>query len=175
MVRLTVFRKKQVLILHRISSIILLWAFQTWLLTQMWSLPPCVPGEALLSNCCQWLDSGKFRTHDSVPLVLEYEEVINRYRVTLGLSQEDVSDLIDSLCALAQHHEIYFLWRLFLPDANDELILELAVSAQCDYIVTHNLSDFAGVEKFGIQAVTPGVFLKIIGEVWDERFKFTLA
>jgi len=69
------------------------------------------------------------------------------------------------LCALAKHHKIYFLWRPSLPDANDELILELAVSAQCDYIVTHNLSDFKGVEKFGVKAVTPGAFLRIIGEV----------
>jgi len=107
----------------------------------------------------------RFETHDSVALVLEYEDVIQRYRVELGLSQDDVSDLVDSLCALAKHHKIYFLWRPSLPDANDELILELAVSAQCDYIVTHNLSDFKGVEKFGVKAVTPGAFLRIIGEV----------
>lgn len=107
----------------------------------------------------------RFKTHDSVALVLEYEDVIQRYRVELGLSQDDVSDLGDSLCALAKHQKIYFLWRPSLPDANDELILELAVSAQCDYIVTHNLSDFKGVEKFGVKAVTPGAFLRIIGEV----------
>ena len=107
----------------------------------------------------------RFKTHDSVALVLEYEDIIQRYRVELGLSQDDVSDLVDSLCALAKHHKIYFLWRPSLPDANDELILELAVSAQCDYIVTHNLSDFKGVEKFGVKAVTPGAFLRIIGEV----------
>ncbi len=107
----------------------------------------------------------KYSSHDSVPLVLEYEDVLQRHRGELGLSQEDVSDLIDSLCALAKHHEIYFLWRPSLPDANDELILELAVSAQCEYIVRHNIGDFKGVEKFGIKTVTPGAFLKIIGEV----------
>ena len=107
----------------------------------------------------------KFKVHDSVALVLEYEDVIQRHRVELGLSQDEVSDLIDSLCALAKHHEIYFLWRPVLPDANDELILELAVSAQCEYIVTYNVSDFKGAEKFGVKVVTPGVFLNIIGEV----------
>jgi predicted nucleic acid-binding protein len=45
------------------------------------------------------------------------------------------------------------------------LILELAVSAKCDYIVTHNIADFHGSDKFGVRAVTPGEFLKIIGEV----------
>jgi putative PIN family toxin of toxin-antitoxin system len=107
----------------------------------------------------------KFEIHDSVPLILEYEDVIQRQRDEIGISPPDVSALIDSLCALAHHHEIYFLWRPSLPDANDELILELAVSAQCDYIITHNLTDFKDVEKFGVKAVTPGNFLKIIGEV----------
>jgi len=107
----------------------------------------------------------KFEIHDSVPLILEYEDVIQRQRESVGLSQNDVSALIDSLCALAHHHEIYFLWRPSLPDANDELVLELAVSAHCDYIVTHNLADFKGVKKFGIKAVSPREFLQIIAEV----------
>ena len=107
----------------------------------------------------------KFEIHDSVPLILEYEDVIQRHREDVGLSQTDVSTLIDSLCALAQHHEIYFLWRPSLSDANDELILELAVSAHCDYIVTHNKADFKGIKKFGIKAVSPREFLQIIAEV----------
>jgi putative PIN family toxin of toxin-antitoxin system len=107
----------------------------------------------------------RYKTHDSVPLVLEYEEVLQRNRGGLGLSKEDISDLIDSLCSLAEHHEIYFLWRPSLTDANDELILELVVTARCEYIVTHNIGDFKGSEKFGVKIVTPGAFLKIIGEV----------
>jgi putative PIN family toxin of toxin-antitoxin system len=117
------------------------------------------------SKLLSLLGAGLFDIHDSVPLIFEYEDVIQRQRVSLGLSNQDVSDFINSLCALAQHHEIYFLWRPFLPDANDKLILELAVSAQCDYIVTHNISDFKGVEKFGVKAITPREFLQIIGEV----------
>jgi predicted nucleic acid-binding protein len=66
---------------------------------------------------------------------------------------------------MAQHHQIYFLWRPLLSDPNDELVLELAVSAECDYIVTYNISDFRGSGKFGIQAITPKEFLQIIREV----------
>jgi putative PIN family toxin of toxin-antitoxin system len=117
------------------------------------------------SKLLSLLGTGRFDIHDSVPLELEYEDVIQRQRAHLGLSNQDVSDFINSLCALAQHHEIYFLWRPFLSDANDELILELAVSAQCDYIVTHNLADFKGIEEFGVKAITPREFLQIIGEV----------
>ncbi len=107
----------------------------------------------------------KFEIHDSVALILEYEDVLQRYRTELGLSQDDVSDFIDALCSMAHHHKIYFLWRPTLSDVNDELILELAVTAHCEYIVTHNTSDFKGIKKFGIQAITPREFLQIIREV----------
>lgn len=107
----------------------------------------------------------KFEIHDSVALILEYEDVLQRYRTELGLSQDDVSDFIDALCSMAHHHKIYFLWRPTLSDVNDELILELAVTAQCEYIVTHNVSDFKGIDKFGIRAITPREFLQIIREV----------
>ena len=52
-----------------------------------------------------------------------------------------------------------------MSDINDELILELAVSANCEYIVTHNISDFKGSEKFGVSAITPKEFLQVIDEV----------
>jgi len=109
--------------------------------------------------------TGKFEIHDSVSLILEYQDVLQRYRAELGLSQDDVADFIDSLCSMAHHHKIYFLWRPVLPDANDELVLELAVTARCQYIVTHNIRDFKGSDKFGIKSITPREFLRVIGEV----------
>jgi putative PIN family toxin of toxin-antitoxin system len=111
------------------------------------------------------IGTGRFDIHVSVPLVLEYEEVLLRQRVSLGLTQEDVTDLVDALCALAHHHNIYFLWRPYLRDAKDELILELAVAAQCDCIVTYNKRDFVGVDKFGIRVLDPKTFLQTIGEL----------
>ena len=107
----------------------------------------------------------QFEIHDSVALILEYEDVIQRHREELGLSKEEVSIFIDTLCSMAHHHKIYFIWRPFLTDPNDELVLELAVSAQCEYIVTHNIKDFRGTEKFSIRAITPKEFLQIICEV----------
>jgi putative PIN family toxin of toxin-antitoxin system len=111
------------------------------------------------------IGTGRFEIHLSVPLALEYEEVLLRQRVSLGLTPEDVTDLVDALCALAHHHKIYFLWRPYLRDAKDELILELAVAAQCDYIITHNQKDFVGTERFGIEALDPKTFLQEIGEI----------
>ena len=107
----------------------------------------------------------RFEIHDSVALILEYEEVLQRQRNELGLSEDEISVFIDSLCAMAHHHQIYFLWRPYLSDVNDDLVLELAVSANCEYILTHNVRDFRGSDRFGIQAITPKEFLQIIREV----------
>ena len=109
--------------------------------------------------------TSRFEIHDSVALVLEYEDVIHRHRAETGLSVDDISIFIDSLCAMAHHHKIYFVWRPSLPDMNDELILELAVAASCQYIVTYNINDFRGSDRFGIRAITPKDFLQMIGEV----------
>ena len=117
------------------------------------------------SKLLSMVGTKKFEIHDSVALILEYEDVLQRQRNELGLSEEDVSLFIDALCAMAHHHQIYFLWRPFLTDVNDDLVLELAVSANCEYILTHNVRDFKGSERFGIQAIPPKEFLQIIREV----------
>jgi putative PIN family toxin of toxin-antitoxin system len=111
------------------------------------------------------IGAGLFEIHVSVPLVLEYEEVLLRQRASLGLTHEDVTHLVDALCALAHHQEIHFLWRPYLRDAGDELVLELAVAAGCDYIVTYNKSDFGGTERFGIDVINPKTLLERIGEL----------
>jgi putative PIN family toxin of toxin-antitoxin system len=107
----------------------------------------------------------RFDLHVSVALVLEYEDVLIRQRSQLGLTQEDITALIDAICALAVRHKIYYQWRPYLRDIGDEFVLELAVAAQCNYIVTFNHKNFTGAERFGIQVVTPGEFLRIIGEI----------
>ncbi len=99
----------------------------------------------------------------SVPLVLEYEAVLRRRALELGLRSADVDTVLDFLCSVADKHAIYFLWRPTLKDPQDELVLEVAVVAECRYIVTHNIRDFAGSKQFGIEAITPGEFLRRLG------------
>lgn len=111
------------------------------------------------------LGTGKFDAHISVALALEYEEILMRYRLDLGLSQDDVTDVVDALCALSEPYEIYYQWRPYLRDPDDEFVLELAVAAGCGYIISFNQRHFVNTERFGIRVVTPGEFLKIIGEI----------
>ncbi len=110
------------------------------------------------------IGSGAFEIHVSIPLVLEYEEVLTRQRKQLRLRHEDIADLIDSICTLAiRHNKVHFSWRPFLPDIADEFILDLAIAGRRHYIVTYNNKDFIGVEKFGIQVIEPIDLLRIIG------------
>ena len=110
------------------------------------------------------LDAGDFEISVSVPLILEYEAVAKRQARELGLTHADVEVVLDFLCQVAHHRQIFFLWRPFLRDPNDDMVLEVAVEAQCAYIVTFNLRDFVGIEQFGLRAITPGQFLALLGD-----------
>jgi putative PIN family toxin of toxin-antitoxin system len=106
---------------------------------------------------------GDFDIHLSVPLVLEYQEVLYRQLPHLQISQSVVDDVIDFHCQVARQHAIYYLWRPFLPDPTDDMVLEVAVAGQCDCIVTYNVRDFVHVhDTFGIQIVTAREFLQMI-------------
>jgi putative PIN family toxin of toxin-antitoxin system len=106
--------------------------------------------------------SEDFEINLSVPLVREYEDVLKRNAQLGHLHAADVDDVLDFLCAVGNSQEIFLLWRPVLRDPDDDMILELAVQAGCSYIVTHNVSDFHGCERFGIQAVTPRDFLEVL-------------
>jgi predicted nucleic acid-binding protein len=102
--------------------------------------------------------SGAFQHCLSVPLLFQYEDALKR-RGTVPISTQAVEDIIDYLCTTADRREIYFLWRPQLPDAGDDLVLEVAVAGRCDTIVTFNQRDFVGSERFGVRVQTPAVFL----------------
>jgi putative PIN family toxin of toxin-antitoxin system len=99
---------------------------------------------------------GRFEIVISTPLVLEYEEVFKRLLGTkIMLSEQDIDIVLDYICGNAHHQRIYYLWRPLLSDPGDDMLLELAVNAQCDFIITYNLGDFAESERFGIRPILP--------------------
>lgn len=75
---------------------------------------------------------------------------------------EHVTDLVDYLCAQAHHQEIFYLWRPCLSDPSDDMVLELAVAAQAEFLVTHNLKDFAAASQFRVTPLAPGAFLQTL-------------
>jgi putative PIN family toxin of toxin-antitoxin system len=111
------------------------------------------------------VDTGRFDIHLSVPLALEYEDALSRQVAQGKVTQSVVDAVLDFHFRVARRHPIFFLWRPFLRDPRDDMVLELAVKAGCEIIVTFNERDFAGVEKFGIRALPPAAFLREIGEL----------
>ncbi len=111
------------------------------------------------------IDSDQFVANVSVPLVLEYEDAAKRLIGQIALTARDIDHILDYLCVVASHHAVFYLWRPFLKDPKDDMVLELAVSARCDCIVTYNQRDFEGAEQFGISIMTPKEFLQKIGEL----------
>jgi putative PIN family toxin of toxin-antitoxin system len=110
------------------------------------------------------LRAGRFEIAVSVPLVLEYEAVLRRHARELGLQAQEATRLVDYLCRVGRHQEIHFLWRPSLSDPRDEFVLELAVAARCDAIVTHNVRDFSATRSFRPAVITPGAFIRRIEE-----------
>jgi hypothetical protein len=100
-----------------------------------------------------------------VPLVLEYEEVLIRHLGETGLTVQDVDVLLDFFCSVGRLQRIFYLWRPLLRDSGDDMVLELAVAAQCLAVVTHNTRHFAGAERFGVRVLTPIGFLRRIGAI----------
>lgn len=110
------------------------------------------------------LREGRFEIALSVPLALEYEAVLVRHAKELGLARDEATGLVDYLCHVGYRQAIHFLWRPTLTDPRDEFILELAVAARCEAIVTHNVRDFGGATRFAVKVVTPGAFPAALGK-----------
>jgi len=101
----------------------------------------------------------------SVPLMIEYEEVLKREDSKIVISQEAIDNILDRLCYHADLREIFYLWRPVLNDPKDDLVLELAVESNCNSIITYNLKDFKNIKKFGLTAITPKIFLQQTGVI----------
>jgi len=110
----------------------------------------------------QAIEQGKLKMVLSTTLLFEYEDILKRYQVELGLSNEEVEGVLDYFCMKSEHQKIYFLWRPYLPDPKDDHLLELAIASGTKLIVTHNTKDFKGVEEFGIRSITPKKLLEEI-------------
>jgi putative PIN family toxin of toxin-antitoxin system len=103
----------------------------------------------------------RFVTVVSVPLVMEYESVLHREGV-VPIAAPQIDAVIDMICATARLQEIHFLWRPRLRDPKDEMVLEAAVNADADFLVTHNLRDFEPAKRFNVKPIGPRAFLNYL-------------
>lgn len=96
----------------------------------------------------------------SVALALEYEDVLLRPTMLAQgwASAKQVSALLDAILAQAVLVQpIRVRRRPALPDPGDDLVLECALEAHVDAIITMNVRDFAGTaENYGLRVLKPG-------------------
>jgi putative PIN family toxin of toxin-antitoxin system len=77
-------------------------------------------------------------------LWLEYEDVLGRAALwDANTSERDRFQVIAAVAQAARWVNISFGWRPNLPDEADNHLIELAVAAGAEVIVTHNIRDVA--------------------------------
>jgi putative PIN family toxin of toxin-antitoxin system len=108
------------------------------------------------------IGSKSFDIAISVPMVLEYEDALVAQRAA-GINERDIRTALDYLCGVARKQDVFFLWRPTLRDPDDDMVLELAVAAGCVAVVTYNVRDFRGADRFGIEVWTPVDLLRKVG------------
>ena len=109
------------------------------------------------------IPSPLFKPCLSVALYLEWREVLTRAEhLPAGLTAADAEGFIRYLASQSHLQEVHFLWRPYLRDANDDMVLEVALAASCRHIITHNVSHFEGSAALGVEALTPGEFRRRI-------------
>lgn len=104
----------------------------------------------------------------SPALWLEYETVLKRPDIRLrhGIALEDLDVVLDTLAAHVEPVHLNYLWRPQLRDPNDEMVLETALNAGADALVTINTRDFAeAAKRFTLKLLTPSECIKVIGEL----------
>ena len=96
-------------------------------------------------------------------MICEYRDVAARpgHRKASGLSIWQTADYLSNLEEIAEPIRVKRRYRGLSPDPADDMVLELAINATADAIVTHNLRHLKKpASQFGIPAFTPAEFLE---------------
>lgn len=95
-------------------------------------------------------------------LVCEYRDVALRpeqLHVT-GKSKAETSAILDALEAIAEPVFVAFQHRPLSPDANDDMVLDVAINGNADAILTNNTRHFReAAERFDINLLAPAELL----------------
>ena len=98
-------------------------------------------------------------------LLAEYEDLTGRAELFEGsvLSRSEREAVLDALLSHCRWVEVFYAWRPNLPDEADNHLIELAVAAQAEAIVTRNLRDVSrGELKFPmLRVLTPEQCLEV--------------
>jgi putative PIN family toxin of toxin-antitoxin system len=97
-------------------------------------------------------------------LFLEYEDGMNRPKLfqRSPLSKPQRRQLLEAFLRVCEWVQVYYSWRPNLADEGDNHLIELAVAAGADWIVTNKVADFQRAElrfpQIGI--IRPGELIR---------------
>jgi putative PIN family toxin of toxin-antitoxin system len=111
------------------------------------------------------LNDARWQVNISTTLIFEYEEILKRSNRELGLSLPDIDVIIRGICSISNQRQIFYVWRPTSTDPDDDFLIDLAVKAQAEFLVTYNQRNLQPAGRFGIKVVSPKQFLQFIGEI----------
>ena len=98
----------------------------------------------------------------STALWLEYTAVCHRQALFTGHSTTQIAGFLRNLADVSVGVNVYFRLRPSVPDPKDELVLAAAVAGQCSHIVSYNVRDLRGAERYDVTVLTPAAFLELL-------------
>ena len=109
------------------------------------------------------LPSSQFEIALTIALYTEWQSVLTRpEHLPPGATSEAAFDFLRYLASIAHLQDVHFLWRPFLRDPDDDMVLESAMASSSQYIVTHNVKDFRRASELKVDAITPAEFLTLL-------------
>lgn len=106
------------------------------------------------------LPTPKFEIALTIAVYTEWQAVLTRpEHLPPGVTADMVLGFARYLASVAHLQDVHFLWRPFLRDPDDDMVLECAIASGSEFIVTHNTKDFRRIDELGLQAITPAGFL----------------
>ena len=106
--------------------------------------------------------AGQMTALVSTPLGLEYEAVVMRpeHWVWPGFGAAEAGRFLDILADICEPVDIRFRLRGFLPDPDDDMVIEAAMNGRADVIATFNERDFIPAKaQFGLEIRRPDAIL----------------
>ena len=105
---------------------------------------------------------GKLTLLMDYKLACEYRDVALRMEQlhVSGKSRAETASILDALEAIAEPVFVAFQYRPLSPDANDDMVLDVAINGNADAIVTNNTKHFReAAESFHLEVLTPAELL----------------